>query len=211
VAKRRLTAALGIVFVAIAIPGYAQATWGAGVTGGVNISKVHATNCRVDQEPCDLENQAGFTGGGFLTIAPASPTYQIEAEVLFAMKGGKDPGGSKDRNKLNYLEIPVLARLNLTVGSIKPFVVVGPSFGLRLSAKDSSGDDIKDDIKVFDPGIVFGGGAALTSTIAVGVRFQQSLVDILTDTGRKDLGVANQPNNKFNNRSISFLVEVDLK
>jgi hypothetical protein len=36
-------------------------------------------------------------------------------------------------------------------------------------------------------------------------------VDILTDTGRRDLGVLNQPYNKFVNRAISFLVEVDLK
>lgn len=201
-------ATLALLFALIGTPSYGQGAFG--VTGGLNTSKIVASDCRADQEPCSLDSQAGFTGGVFVTIAPASPMYAIEPELLFATKGGKDTEGGKGRNNINYLEVPVLARVNVSVGNAKPFVVVGPSFGFRLSAKDSDGNDIKDDLKALDLEIVFGGGLEITNMIGVEARFQQSLADQLTDTGRRNFGVSNQPYNKFYNRAISILVDISL-
>jgi hypothetical protein len=126
------------------------------------------------------------------------------------MKGGKDPEGSNGRNKLNYLDVPLLARVTAKVANINPFVIVGPSINFRLSAKDSDGNDLKDDFKAVDFGIVFGGGVQLTQMIAVEARFEQSVFDAVTDTGRKNFGIANEVDKKVNLRSIAFLVDVSL-
>lgn len=208
--KPTSVAILVVVCGLIGTPSYAQGV--VGVTGGIDVARFHASNCRADQEPCDLGNQAGFTGGVFVNFFPAGNSmYAIESAVQFAMKGGRSRVGNKGRNNFNYLEIPVLARVSASVGNVKPFLVLGPSFGLRLSAKDSAGSDLKDDLKAFDLGIAFGGGIELTPMIGVRAVFQQSLLDQFTSTGRENRGLSNQLFNRYHNRTFSMLMDITLK
>jgi len=67
--------------------------------------------------------------------------------------------------KVNYLEIPVLAKLSIpTKGTVKPSLFVGPSLAIKLSSKakweyagESEEEDIEE-LKSTDFGLVFGGG-----------------------------------------------------
>jgi len=186
----------------------AQTVWG--LKAGLNFSRVIASNCRVDQEPCNLDYQTGFTGGLFTRIASGGGVYAFQPEALVAFKGGEDTGSAGGRNKINYFEVPMLGRVDVTVGRARPFIVVGPSLGFRLSAEDSAGNDVKDRFKSVDFGVVIGGGAAINKMIGVEARFEQSLADQLTDTGREELGLTNQPDKKINNRAITLLVDVAL-
>ena len=94
---------------------------------------------------------------------------------------------------------------------VRPFIVVGPTFGLILSAKDSSGADLKSDLKSLDLGFAVGGGVDFTNMIGVEVRFGQSLSDILSDAGRTNFGLASDSSIKVKNRAITILVDVKLR
>src|SRR5207244_3347219 len=89
------------------------------------------------------------------------PMFGIQPEVLYTMKGGKDETGATFKLKLNYIDIPVLAHIHWTHGSIMPFVVVGPTFSVRTKAEgeDTGGSfDLKYDFKKADTGISVGAG-----------------------------------------------------
>lgn len=208
--KLHVPATLALAFVLIGATAYAQGSTEAGGMVGANISKVTFSNCRADQEPCNLDFKTGFTGGAYFAIAPASPTYKIEVEGLYTMKGGKELD-SGDSVKINYFDVPVIVRVTFPVGKTRGFVTLGPSFSFRMSAEDSTGEDISDDIKSFDLGVVFGGGIMFSKMLGFETRYQQSMQDILTDTGRQNVDVVlNNPYNKVNNRTISFLLTVRL-
>src|SRR5688572_15193119 len=71
-----------------------------GIKGGVNIA-----NQSVDPD-AELDSCTGLSAGGYVGI-PVSQVFAVQPEGLFTMKGSSDDSGSW---KLNYIEVPVLAR-----------------------------------------------------------------------------------------------------
>jgi hypothetical protein len=87
----------------------------------------------------NLKAITGFTGGGAIE-AKMSKFFSWQAELLFVTKGYSDkytgPGYSYTYSqKISYLEIPLLAKGNLTQGKFKAFVLVGPSVAYGLGGK----------------------------------------------------------------------------
>jgi len=139
-----------------------------GVTGGLkagmNIANIHGDNVE------DVwDSKIGICAGGFITCS-LSDLFAIQPELLFTMKGSKAEGEvegepAKLTMKLNYLEIPVLAKLLIpTPGTVRPSLFVGPSLAIKLTGKgkveyagESEEADIED-VKSTDFGLVFGGG-----------------------------------------------------
>ena len=106
--KRELSVVLAIVLV-LGTFGAAKAVGGveAGVKGGVNIA--NQTSNPDNQAPAD--SRTGLALGGFVGI-PVLPNLHIQPEALFMMKGGEDSNaGTTSTYKLNYVEVPVLAKL----------------------------------------------------------------------------------------------------
>ena len=183
---------------------FAQGITAKGVKGGLNI----ATLTGDDAE--DEKSKIGFAFGGFLTYE-VNKMFSLQPELLFTMKGTKfefeyieDYGSFQYYYKqegswnLNYLEIPILAKLNIPMeGNIKPNVFLGPALGFNLSAtfdsdwedkgyedgvlvfEDSGGvnDDIEDYIKGVDFGLVFGAGVDF-GQISVDARYNFGLSTI---------------------------------
>ena len=168
-----------------------------GAKGGLNFATLTG----------DLEGLKGRTSfhlGGMAEI-PMTEKLSIQPELLFSSQGAKE-----DNNSLifNYINVPILAKYYVTN---ELSLEAGPQFGYLLSANlkyDSEGDDlnpntrsegssntrasetedVKDDIKSFDFGLIIGLGYKMDSGLNFGARY--------------NLGLANASN--FENSSGKF-------
>lgn len=137
------------------------------------------------------ENKTGLAGGVFMEIGLPGP-FSIQPEVLYVQKGAKISfsvegiSGTLKAN-IDYIEIPLLLKYNfISGGPLNPSVYFGPYFGFNTKAEfviENEGEereDIKDDIKNTEFGMVFGLGLT------------QKLGTIkLTLDARYDLGISN--------------------
>ena len=151
----------------------------AGIKGGVNFA-----NQSVD--PSDLEPDNSRTGlalGGYVGI-PVMPSFKIQPEALFMMKG--DAGSNEDTYKLNYVEVPVLAKIGfLSQSPAHPSLFAGPSVAFNTTAKaDAAGTevDLKDATNTVDFGLVVGGGVDF-SKVGIDVRYSRGLSNVAKDSG----------------------------
>ncbi|MFH1374115.1 MAG: porin family protein [bacterium] len=156
-----------------------------GVKAGVNFA-----NRFGDIHPQDWKT--GFCGGGFVAFY-VNDIFAIQPEVLFSMKGSKWTrpstfGDERITVKLNYWEIPVLAKLALpTQSTIRFTLFAGPSLGIKLSAKarvespaGTKTEDIEE-IKKTEFGVAFGVGVDLRrgkNTLTFDVRYTHGLTTI---------------------------------
>jgi hypothetical protein len=182
---------------------------GKGVKLGVNLA-----NATGDDAPDDASMKPGLVGGGFITYS-FSDLFAVQPELLFSMKGAKsDIGSTEYKSTLSYIEIPVLFKVQLAGGgNFKPNFYAGPAVGFLMSAKTSADpeptgwdDDIKDDMKSTDIGLIGGIGADLGMGTGPGkITFDLRYEVGLTSTSDVDMN-QDGDKDKVNNSTISFLV-----
>jgi hypothetical protein len=155
---------------------FAQQRWSIGPRVGANISTLLG----------DVNNNKwlpGWSAGGFIMYSDINH-FGISGDVLFSQKGAKfenvvfGNGRATYTQRINYLEIPVLARYFITLsGNFRPNFFIGPSVAFRLNAKlknytignvEQPDSDITDFFRPADFGIV--GGIALNFEVAKGKR-----------------------------------------
>jgi hypothetical protein len=161
-----------IILVAIALMAFgftnAQSTK-YGVKGGLNVSGITGY-------AEDTKTLIGFHVGGFAEIKVIEK-LAIQPEFLFSTQGTVIEGFNGDSNttvKVNYLNIPVLAKYYIT----NAFTVeAGPQIGFLLSAK-TRGEDVSDLYKSTDFGFNLGCGYNFTENIFVGARYTIGLTDV---------------------------------
>jgi hypothetical protein len=158
----------------------------AGVKGGVNFAS--QTWDPSTAEPADY--RTGLALGGFVGI-PVMPSVKIQPEALFMMKGDEgESGGVTGTYKLNYIEVPVLAKVGfMSQSPAHPTLFVGPSIAINTTAKaEVSGGglnaetDVKDDTNTMDFGVVVGGGIDFTK-IGFDVRYTRGLTNVNNSDG----------------------------
>ncbi|MFQ6602351.1 porin family protein [Flavobacterium sp. C3NV] len=133
-----------------------------GIKGGLNLSTV------VGGDVDDTKSLVGFHVGGFAEIHVVEKFF-IQPELLFSTQGSKFDGFGGDYDyKLNYLNIPVLAKYYIV--DKKFSVEAGPQLGVLLSAK-LDGEDIKDYTRSVDFGFNIGAGYSFTDNLSVGLRY----------------------------------------
>lgn len=169
--KRTITIIFaGAITFMLLLPNFSIAEVKGGVKFGLNSAKLYGDDVNeLEDWVGKLDSRLGFCFGGFVTFS-IHEMFAIQPEVLYTMKGAKTEGQVLGETlkvwmNLNYVEIPVLAKLQIpTQGSIKPSLFVGPALGVKLSGKakaeyagESEEEDIED-IKSTDFGLVFGGG-----------------------------------------------------
>ena len=187
------------IFVALiallAVPAFAQDA----PTFGVKAGLAYTTATGSDVE--DAKSKMGLMGGGFAVI-PMGETMGLQIEGLFVQAGAKyeESGDNSSYTvKLNYIQIPVLARFAFPGESATPYVLVGGAFGLLMSANadweytedgetESGSEDIKDYIKSTDMGGIIGVGAEFGQFLAE-IRYYMGLTSV-DDTG-ENLSVKN--------------------
>jgi len=114
------------------------------------------------------------------------------------MKGakGKDDEGADGQWNINYIEIPVLLKVNMpTEGKIKPFLAVGPGLGILLSSKQTDGEevDVKDYTKSTNFGIIAGAGVAYQmegGSLSLEARYEIGLSTIAKNAEGDDAATA---------------------
>jgi len=158
-----------------------------GFKGGINLANVTGDDVE------NNETKLCFGGGAFLNI-PAIGLLSVQPELLFMMKGMEFTSGSFDDAgvRMSYIDIPILAKVSIPVpGAFSPNVFVGPSVGFNTSAEayiGSDDEDIKDQIKSTDFGLVFGGGFdynLLVGQLTLDARYVLGLTSI-DDTNDAD-------------------------
>jgi len=130
-----------------------------------------------------FKNKAGWIGGLFVG-GNRNGIVGAAVELLYARKGAKADDGSGDKVDIDYLEIPVLLRLNAGSSSLSGanvFAVVGPAFDIRLKAKLSTGEDVKEQTQGVDVGLAVGAGVEITRFIVEG-RYTKGLRNIAKGT-----------------------------
>jgi hypothetical protein len=147
-----------------------------------------------DDDGGDAEYKRRFavTFGGFVVI-PLNDRVSAQIEALFSPKGGKATSDLQEGSlklKLDYAEVPVLARLALTRTSGRSFYVFGgPAIAIRTGAKVESsinsdgftiGDsiDVGVDYKRFDIGLVAGVGMDIGQWLVIDGRYNWGLIDV---------------------------------
>jgi len=191
-----LTVAMLFMFSTVAFSqGMVTGLTGKGVKVGLDMANF------TGDDVSDAKMKLGIVGGGFITYA-FSDLFAIQPELIFSMKGAKyEPTGGSYDFKLNYIEIPVLAKVLLAGGgNFKPNFYAGPAIGFLLSAKSDT-TDVKDITKSTDFGLIGGAGADLhmgtgPGKITFDIRYEVGLTSI-DDSGADA---------KINNSTISFLV-----
>lgn len=143
----------------------AQSPLSFGLKGGLNIADISGPDT-------DTDTRTGITGGLAVYLnLPALP-IGIESGVYYSQKGtsysDSDPdfGNYEETLKLDYIEVPVLARLSFaTPGPIGPFFVAGPYIGFNINAQAEGTDDgfdfdedISEVVNSTDVGLMFGAG-----------------------------------------------------
>lgn len=138
-----------------------------GILAGVNLAKVSGSDVS------GISNRTGFLGGLYVTFHIANG-FGIEPEALYSMQGAS---GSDFTLKLDYVQVPVLLRYDFpTHAPVHPFLMVGPSFGIKASCKVTNGSssgscaDAEISPKSFDMGGTAGAGVAL-GKLSVGARY----------------------------------------
>jgi len=175
---KKTAVVLGLVILTIGAQAAMCGKASVGITGGINIATVRGD----DVEDVDSRT-AGFFGG--FVEYPFTPVVSIQPEFLYTMKGASDTyNGYKVTVKLNYVEIPVLLRVNIpTESNVKPFLVAGPGIGFKVSSKsevNSHEEDIED-VKGTDFGFIFGGGIGFpvgSYMMSVAARYELGLTSV---------------------------------
>lgn len=183
---------LTFVLVALALSAFAQGDAGKGITA--KGFKVGVTMANLTGDIEDTKMKIGFAAGGFFTYS-FSPTFAIQPEVLYCMKGAKADTDEGEKLKLDYLAIPVMFKYSFpTEGKIAPNIFAGPEVGILLSAKEED-EDIKEYFKSVDFGIGFGAGidiAMESGKLTLDARYTLGLSNIAdTDEDESDFSVKN--------------------
>jgi len=122
-----------------------QSTPRLGIIGGANLATLTGNFL------ANPSNRTGFTGG-LIAVLPVSPSFAIQPELMFTMKGANEnletcqqpadsPGicETSAGTRIDYIELPVLARFEIpALGRAKPFVYGGPGFAYRTNCTIAS-------------------------------------------------------------------------
>ncbi|MDX1592061.1 MAG: porin family protein [Balneolaceae bacterium] len=163
----------------------AQSPISFGLKGGFNIANITG-------EGFDADARFGFTAGAALDISVPVLPFGVESGLYYSQKGADGTDGSL---KLDYLEVPVLAKFQLgPSGPITPHLVVGPYIGFNVNAESESGGstvDISDNVNSTE----FGGAVGVGIDFNLGVtklnaraQYGYGFTDIFEDAGGGDAG-----------------------
>ncbi|MGV3710658.1 MAG: porin family protein [Gemmatimonas sp.] len=189
--KKLIRFASGLSLLALAAaPLHAQRF---GILAGGTFSNLRSS------EDLDFERRTGTIFGGTLQI-PVGNVIAIQPEFLFLNKGtkfrerGMNSNGRTTNVRLDYLELPVLLRVDFSRELIGPHIYAGPSVGFNVGCKigvesgtplptsKCSEDSVQP--KKLDYGFTVGGGVDFNLgglALTGGARYGIGLADIVDD------------------------------
>ena len=161
-------------------PILAQDATAKGFMGGLNIANFYGPDAEMDN--IAPSPRMGFTAGAFLVYGFIG-NIGIRVEILYSQKGAEyESRDEKLTFSFNYLEIPSLFQFSIpTEGAITPILFIGPTLGIKLSAKakaepegESEEEDVEDMART-DFGIIFGAGIFVFDRFDISIRYNLGL------------------------------------
>jgi hypothetical protein len=128
-----IAAILGMAFFTETVK--AQSPVNFGIRGGLNISNLHGSDF-------DYDPRVGVHVGAVLDLSLPMLPIGIESGVFYAQKGAEaDDEGITGKVKLDYIEVPVLAKIQLgPPGPISPHLLLGPYMAFNINAESEFTD-----------------------------------------------------------------------
>jgi len=125
-----------------------------GFIGGANFSDLRQE--AADDSGVEYNMRSSFKAGLIAEWAIGNSGFAIGAEPMYVQKGTmvktpikSEADGPETGLRMNYIELPILAKYSFDLGALRPYLVAGPEFGWMLNAKHL-GLDVKDDFEEFD-------------------------------------------------------------
>jgi hypothetical protein len=135
----------------------------------------------------------GVTGGVYIELLDL-PVIGVVGEIQYTQKGMKfsipvttasQPEGTGQfitlSPKVDYLSVPVLAKVRLPFPAFSPYIIAGPRMDLLLSKRGDGFDAVVDEFKSTEVGGTFGVGVELRTLLPVGllaeIRYNPSFRD----------------------------------
>ncbi len=130
-----------------------------GIEGGINIANITAT------PTATTSSRTGIIAGGIIDIN-ITPNITITSGLRYNMKGYESVVGATTFTiKLGYLEFPALLKVKFPLTEIKPYLIAGPTLGIKLSATQTQSTatqtvdtDVSSSVESTDFGLLFGAG-----------------------------------------------------
>jgi hypothetical protein len=147
----------------------------------------------IGPEAEQLRSRQGSLTGVYL-LAPLSGHLSFRPELLFSLKGGRTQTGTALLDiELAYLEMPLLAKLVLSRGRVRPLVFGGPAPSLQIgcdvqfiaadqASRSTCGAGSFSLFRTFDVAVVAGAGVEMRwpqSALALEARYTAGLRSIL--------------------------------
>src|SRR5215203_3171473 len=161
-----------------------------GVKAGINFANL---DFHGDLADINFDQRIGFAGGLFM-VWPGNSKAALQVEALYSQKGTSlDDDEGEGALKLDYLDVPILARFSSGPANKASFHVFGgPSLGFKLRAhatgdfaEDSDDEDIGDDTETFDFGMVVGAGVDF-GKMTIDARQSWGLSNVIKDADDDD-------------------------
>jgi len=198
--KKVLIGFVAVLFAVAVLPQSGAAS--IGIKGGFALSNLRFSNAG---DVGTLSNLQAMTGG--FSLGMNLGLFCIQPEILYVRMGAKQVYDAvSTETHLDYVQVPLFLKVNIIPGPVSPMIYGGGYGSYLLSAKGVGGgvsEDIKDQVKSTDYGLVFGGG----------VDFKLAVVKLTAEI-RYNLGLANIAKNPdpadltVKNKSLMFLVGV---
>jgi hypothetical protein len=138
----------------------------------------------------DYDRRLAAAFGGFLVL-PLNEQLAAQIEALYIAKGGNVQSGDQEvKLRLDYFEVPVLARWTFNRSPARAWYVFGgPTFGIRTKARleesvttvgfiYGAATDVGDDFSRFAMGLDLGGGVDLREWFVIDGRYSWGLTDV---------------------------------
>ena len=185
-----------IVLMSVLLASFAFAQFNLGLKLGANYTYIESE--QIDPQVyldqfSDLQNITGVVGGAFATIGFGN--FGIQLEGLFSVEGFdpealllEDPGTVLEGVSVttNYLNAVAMARYNIDLAIIKPFVGVGVNLGIPL---DTSFEGYEFDPSDFDfttVGLAVAAGVKVLDMVDVELRYVKGMTDIMSQDDNED-------------------------
>jgi len=130
--------------------------------------------------PGDVGRRSGFTiGVSAFTPGPLG----LGLEGLYCQRGVSSQAGANSR-ELEYLDIPLLARVSIPTPGVAPYAYAGPQISYELACNAGDGDCPRGDRPQWPAAGVIGAGVALggSTTVSVEARYIYGLHDLKLET-----------------------------
>ena len=184
---RRIFLSTGLILAATLAPlsaGYAQLTFGG--FAGVNFSNLDIS--ALDPNASTSSRTGGMFGGYLGTHL--GRLFTVRLEGYWTRKGAdiQESGSSVESFKIDYIEIPLILRVNLPLVVIKPAIYAGPAISFKTSCtpEDSTPPESCEDVNSTDFSGIIGAGIGF-GPITLDVQYDRSFSSILDEDGASEV------------------------